>query len=473
MAEIVILGAGLTGLSAAMLLVRDGHRVTVLERDPDGPDGDAERLWTGWRRRGVSQFTQLHLMLGRWAQTMAAELPEVLVELENRGGARLNVVHLFPSGMTGGVRPGDERFELVTGRRPVVEGALAAVAARAEGVTIRRGCAVAGLLAAHDSRVPHVTGVRTADGELIRADLVVDASGRRTAVPDLLTAVGARRPHEERDSAGFVYYTRHFRSADGGLPALERPMLQFLPGYGVLTLPADNGTWGVGLVTSSRDHALRGAREVDGWSRAMTLVPGIGAWLDGEPITGVRAFAATEDRYRRYLVDGEPVCTGLVPLGDAWACTNPALGRGATIGLLHAVTLRDTLRGVPATERAAFATAFDEATETRIAPWCMATRTFDRHRLAEMDADLAGRPYVSADPAWSLAGTLATAALHDPDALRAHVSVAHLLATPAEVLSVPGMMPRVVAAGAGRPRYPADAPHHDELVAAVGQEAAA
>jgi 2-polyprenyl-6-methoxyphenol hydroxylase-like FAD-dependent oxidoreductase len=42
MAEVLVLGAGLNGLAAAMLLARDGHRVTVLERDPAGPDGSAE-----------------------------------------------------------------------------------------------------------------------------------------------------------------------------------------------------------------------------------------------------------------------------------------------------------------------------------------------------------------------------------------------------------------------------------------------
>ncbi len=37
MAEILVLGAGLGGLSTAMLLARDGHQVTVLERDPAEP----------------------------------------------------------------------------------------------------------------------------------------------------------------------------------------------------------------------------------------------------------------------------------------------------------------------------------------------------------------------------------------------------------------------------------------------------
>ena len=43
-------------------------------------------------------------------------------------------------------------------------------------------------------------------------------------------------------------------------------------------------------------------------------------------------------------MEGRPVATGLVAVGDSWACTNPSIGRGASIGLLHAVALRDVLR---------------------------------------------------------------------------------------------------------------------------------
>ena len=50
MAQILVLGAGLGGLSTAMLLARDGHEVTVLERDPAEPP-PPER-----RRRGVGRL---------------------------------------------------------------------------------------------------------------------------------------------------------------------------------------------------------------------------------------------------------------------------------------------------------------------------------------------------------------------------------------------------------------------------------
>ena len=465
MSDIVVLGAGLNGLTTAMLLARDGHAVTVLERDPTEPHGGNEELWTSWERRGVNQFNQLHFMLARWTQTMAVELPDVIEELESRGGVRLNLVHLLRPAVTGGVRPGDERFETVTARRPVLEAALSNVAARTPGVTVRRGVQVSGL-SVNDSGAgePEVSGVLARGGETVRADLVVDASGRRSAVPAMLGAIGARRPLEEREDAGFVYYGRHFRSADGSQPQPQAPLLQHFHGYSVLTLPADQGTWGVGLVTSSRDQSLKSLRDGDAWTRAMALVPTARAWIDAVPITDIQVIAGIEDRYRRFVVDGRPVCTGMVAVGDAWACTNPSIGRGAAIGLLHAVALRDVLRKVDVSKPELLVRSFDEVTEAAVTPWYRATRAFDRHRLAEMDADLAGTTYRTPDPAWTITTALYAAALHDPDALRAQSSIAGMLATPPEALGAPGVLEKIIALGAQRPRYPDDAPRHDDLV---------
>jgi glycosyltransferase involved in cell wall biosynthesis len=53
----------------------------------------------------------------------------------------------LPTDLTGDPRDGDRENTAVTGRRPVIEAALAATAAATPGVTVRRGVAVAGLLA--------------------------------------------------------------------------------------------------------------------------------------------------------------------------------------------------------------------------------------------------------------------------------------------------------------------------------------
>jgi len=468
-ARIVIMGGGLNGLTAGMLLARDGHRVTILERDAARPAGDAAELWRQWDRRGVNQFRQLHFMLPRWRAEMERELPEVIAELEALGGTRTSMLSTLPAEMTGGPRDGDERFETVTARRPVLEAAVAAVAGRTPGLVTCRGVAVTGLVTgpAAASGVPHVTGVTIGEVTVIDAELVIDATGRRSPCGGMLAAIGARRPEEEKEDCGFVYYARHFRSPDGYCPAFMERVLQHFEGVSILTLPADSGTWGVGFVTSARDKPLRALRNPSAWEAALKLFPTAAHWHDGEPITGVQVIAGIEDRHRRLVLDGRPVVTGLVALGDAWACTNPSLGRGASIGLLHACALRDLLRQTSPDEPERLACRFDEVTQATVGPLFRSTLEFDRHRLAEINGEITGEPYRPADPAWEVSKAMYTAAARDPDVLRAYTAVAALIALPREALPAPGLVDNVVALGAGAPRYPAPGPARAELLDAL------
>src|SRR5262249_58517656 len=112
-------------------------------------------------------------------------------------------------------RPIDGMLWTYTARRPVGEWAFANAARDEPGVAIRRGVRVAGLLTgpAPIGGVPHVAGVRTADGEVLKADIVIDAMGRRSKRPEWLTALGARPGHQEQADCGVAYYTRQFHGA--------------------------------------------------------------------------------------------------------------------------------------------------------------------------------------------------------------------------------------------------------------------
>jgi len=207
MSRIVVVGGGVCGLTSAMLLARDGHEVTVLERDeaatPDSPD-DA---WFHWERRGVNQFRMIHLFAPRFRALLEAELPDVVTEVEALGGIRYNPMRLVPEEMIGGYRESDGQFEALSARRPVMEVAYSRACARTPGLEVRRGVAVSALLTDGDGAngVPNVVGVRTADGEELSADLVVDAAGRRSSLPAMLSAIGARAPEEEIEDSGFMY----------------------------------------------------------------------------------------------------------------------------------------------------------------------------------------------------------------------------------------------------------------------------
>lgn len=462
----------MVGLSTAMLLAKDGHDVTVLERDPEGPPSTPEDAWEEWGRRGVNQFRMLHLFLPRFRQVVEAELTDVAAALDEAGALRLNPVTAAPVELTGGPHPGDDAFELLTGRRPVVEAATARVAEATAGLSIRRGVAVAGLLDGTGplGDIPHVNGVVLEGGEEVRADLVVDATGRRSPLPRWLSDVGARAPAEELDDSGFVYYGRYFRSPDGSLPPMLGAGLQHYDSLSILTLPADNGTWGMGLVTSAGDGALRRLRDPETWSSVVRCYPLVAHWLDGEALdTDVAVMAKIEDRVRRFSVDGRPVVTGVLAVGDSWACTNPSVGRGASIGLLHAVALRDMLRTTDLEDAVAVAERWDEVTRATVEPWYRSTLWFDHHRLAEIDAQIRGEVYESADPMWEFNQALGAASFSDPDLLRAALRIITMQSSVEEEFARPELVDKALAQGGDWRTRPSLGPSREELLQTVGQ----
>src|SRR5688500_11129278 len=144
MARIVVLGGGVVGLSVAMMLKRDGHDVSVLERDRDPLPSSAQEAWRAWERRGVGQFRQPHYLQPAVRLMLETHLPEVKEALRRAGGATFDVLSLMPASVGDPTpRPGDERFVTITARRPVLEYAVASVAEPL--VDIRRGIEVTGL----------------------------------------------------------------------------------------------------------------------------------------------------------------------------------------------------------------------------------------------------------------------------------------------------------------------------------------
>jgi len=468
MADIIVTGAGMVGLSTAMLLANDGHQVTVFERDPALPPASPTEAWEAWERKGVNQFRLLHFLLARHRLLLDRELPAVATALRQAGALTLNPARDAPAQITGGVRPGDDRFESLTARRPVAESVFASVAALTPGVTIRRGTAVRQFITGAEvvADIPHVTGVRTEEGESVTADLVVDAAGRRSRLPDLIEAVGGRRPVEQLEDCGFVYYGRHFRSRDGSVPIALGGLLQDYGSISILTLPADNGTWGIGVITSSRDTAMRKLSDTETWEAVVKSYPLVAHWLDGAPIDEQPVvMAKIEDRHRSFVIDGSPVATGVVPIGDSWACTNPSVGRGISVGTIQAVAFRDALRS--AADPLGVVMGWDAATRQEAEPWFQATLDYDHARLAAIEAVIDGRE-APADPGRELTEALKVAAFADPDCFRAFLDTVSALKLPRDVLADEDLLAKVTSLGAGWRDAPILGPDRAALLSVVG-----
>lgn len=460
MGKIVVCGAGIIGLSAAIMLSQDGHEVTVVEADPDGAPAAPGQAWESWNRKGVAQFHQPHNLFARFRQICDEEMPGLTERLLAAGCVWVDWLDPLPPSLSDqSRRPGDDGFRFVTGRRPVIEAVVAAAAEDQPGVSVRRGVRVAGLLAGYSAipGTPHAVGVLTSTGERLHADLVVDAMGRRTPTGDWLSELGARRPHAESEDCGFVYYTRYFTGPRR--PVRRGRALCPVGSFSVLTLDGDNDTWSVTLFATTGDAPLKALRKADCFTRVVQACPRQAHWLDGRPITGVLSMAGILDRYRRFVVDGSPVATGFAAVGDAWACTNPSAGRGLTMGLIHAQLLRRVV-GAHLDDPAMFACVWDEHTEQFVAPFYRNQVAADRVRVAEMNALRNG---IEPPARNSLMDRFVAAAGHDADVLRALLETVLCLALPQEVLERPGIKDKIDKVDQGAPG-PLAGPDRDQLL---------
>ena len=236
----------------------------------------------------------------------------------------------------------------------------------------------------------------------------------------------------------------------------------------LLTLPCDNDLWTVVLVVAAGDAPLRGLRRTERWTGVVRSIPGFEQWVDGEPLEDrVMVMAGIDDRIRSLVVDGRPVASGVLTVGDSWACTNPSVGRGVSIGMLHAVALRDTLHDRAGRADADLTREWAEVTDRVVGPWFEESRSGDRLRLAEMQALAAGEEFACDDPGYGIGKGLGAAARVDPDCARALLGLAGVLQLPGEALGAPGVFDTILDVGAGWRETAPPGPSRADLVAAA------
>lgn len=327
----------------------------------------------------------------------------------------------------------------MTTRRSTVDWVLQRTAAAEPRITVRCGVKVTGLLTApgrSGGRPPHVTGVRTDRGEMA-ADLVVDATGRRSPIDDWLTQVGARTTATWRAECGIAYFSRHYRvrpGADLPAPLVTRIVValdEFLAGkWG-----GDNGAVQLVVAPLAADHRFRTARDPQVFTAVLRTIPAYRAWLEVmDPITDVFPMAGLHNTLRRLVVDGTPVATGLHAIGDSVCTTNPTLGRGLALALSGAADLAAAI-SEHAADPTAQALALDRLAGAHVAPFYHDQAVIDAARLAMMRHTIFGAPPPPRPetPGRVTYSQLRAAASYDPVAFRAFWKINGMICPPDEV----------------------------------------
>ncbi|MFG2873794.1 NAD(P)/FAD-dependent oxidoreductase [Streptomyces sp. NPDC048337] len=334
----VVVGAGMAGLAAARVLADSFEAVTVIERDTlsraSAPRG------------GAPQGHHVHGLLALGAEVFEGYFPGLRAELEQAGapvwdwGEKLCAV--LPKGTP---PPTPMGMPIQTFSRPLLEHVLRQRVTALGSVTLRDGLTVTGLRTASPGKV---TGVRVKDGDgedEIAADLVVDASGRSSHLPQWLTALGLPSPRTTTVDAQVGYASRTFSYPEGQAPPAWMGLLQPLraPDFhkGCYAIQIENNALHVTL------HGAKGAQlphgDDDFLAYAKTLRGPIAETIASlTPTSSVRRYARTVNRkiaYHRLARWPD----GLIALGDAVCTFNPAYGQGMTVAALEARLLEQML----------------------------------------------------------------------------------------------------------------------------------
>ncbi len=381
--SVAVLGAGVAGLASALALGRAGHTVTLIERD-EVTAGDALDA-VDWRRQGIPHFLQAHAFTSRGRRELRDLFPDVYQALLNAGAHDLD---LRPK-LRGPLRPEDDELQILGVRRPLIEWGLRWAVLREPGVTVRSELRVVGL-DGMSGDTPRVAGVRTSDG-LLRADLVVDAMGRRSPVPDWIEGLGGRRMGEASSDCGVIYYTRYYRVRDGASlpdgPWAPTPRADL--GYGLFsTFPGDNGTFAGLIAIPPGDQELKILRHAAAFDAAAATMPALHAWTNADtskPFTDVLPMGSLQNTLRTF-VDGRPPTIGLISVGDALCHTDPVFALGLSLGLVQARELTAAMEA-HGSDLEAVALAFDAAIRGPIVERFANATAVDELRLRAWQGD--------------------------------------------------------------------------------------
>ena len=122
--HVIVVGGGVAGLGSAMVLARQGHEVTVVERDPTPMPASADEAFE-WDRRGAPQVRHSHAFLARLVGLLKKDYADVYAALLREGATEMRFGDDLPPTITNYERqPDDDELAMLACRRTTFEWVL-------------------------------------------------------------------------------------------------------------------------------------------------------------------------------------------------------------------------------------------------------------------------------------------------------------------------------------------------------------
>jgi 2-polyprenyl-6-methoxyphenol hydroxylase-like FAD-dependent oxidoreductase len=278
---------------------------------------------------------------------------------------------------------------------------------------------------------------KTAD--VLDADLVIDAGGRGSRVPQWLEAFGYPRPRETVVNGFLGYSSRFVRPPAGWKADWKTFYIQCAPPTrrrGGVIATVEGGRWIVTLAGGGKDYPPTDEEGFRAFARSLADPRFAEAYEAAEPLTPITGTKTTENRIRHYEeLARRP--DGLLMTGDAACAFNLVYGQGMSAAAVGAEVLGRCLSECRPGRTAGLAARF----QTRLAkantrPWLLATG--EDYRYAEAEGPPPGRLSRLTHRHLDRVIALAT---RSPRVRRRFMEVIHLVRSPASLFA-PGLLAR-------------------------------
>ncbi|NOX62002.1 MAG: 2-polyprenyl-6-methoxyphenol hydroxylase-like oxidoreductase [Chloroflexi bacterium] len=335
----LVLGAGMAGLWTARVLLDHFDQVVLVEQD----ELPAQPAF----RPGAPQARQYHILLLRGLQIMQQLFPGLDETLLEAGAVRFDAIEDMKVWMGGRWLPQFRSGQMMLScSRVLVETVMRERLMEHPRLTLLEGGKAVGLVTGAENGSVGGARIRWRErGEegretKIRADLVVDATGRNSRAVEWLQQLGYPRPREVVVNSFLGYATRRYRRPHNAPDDWRMLLVSAQPPdkpHGGLVFPEENDIWCVMLAGVNRVYPP--TEETGFLEFARQAHPELYEAIRlAEPLSPAYGYRRTDNR-RRYFEEMSVWPDGFVVVGDAVGAFNPVYGQGMTISAMTALAL--------------------------------------------------------------------------------------------------------------------------------------